>query len=338
MLRAARAGDRGLARCAPAAASRRSRAGSARRLRERGLRVAVLRHPMPYGDLERQRVQRFATRADLDAARCTDRGARGVRAAPRGRQRRLRRRRLRGASSPRAEQEADVIVWDGGNNDFPFVRPDLHIVVVDALRPGAGRRLSPGRGRAAHGRRRRRQQGRRGRRRADVQARRRRGARRSTRARRSCAPPRRSGSTTPPPCAAGACSSSRTARPSRTAACRTAPATSRPSRPARRRSSIRARLRRAGDRARCSRSYPHIGPVLPGDRLRRRRSSRRCAATIERADADVVVSATPIDLAALVALDKPVVRARYEFADAGEPTLGALVDGFLARGGGRRPG
>jgi predicted GTPase len=55
------------------------------------------------------------------------------------------------------------------------------------------------------------------------------------------------------------------------------------------------------------------------------------AETIERADADVVVAATPIDLAALLPIRKPVVRARYEYADAGEPTLGAAVDAFLAR-------
>ena len=66
-----------------------------RRLRSRGLRVAVIRHPMPYGDLERQAVQRFADRADLAAGALHGRGARGVRAASRGRQRRVRRRRLR---------------------------------------------------------------------------------------------------------------------------------------------------------------------------------------------------------------------------------------------------
>jgi len=65
-------------------------------------------------------------------------------------------------------------------------------------------------------------------------------------------------------------------------------------------------------------------------------ASSRLRATLNRAEADVVVSATPLDLAALVALDTPVVRARYEFADAGDPTLGALVDRFLACGGGRR--
>lgn len=105
-----------------------------RRLRARGLRVAVLRHPMPYGDLVRERVQRFATLADLDAAGCTNEEREeyephiafgnvvfaGVDYA---------------AILERAEAEANIIVWDGGNNDLPFVKPDLHVVVVDALRP-----------------------------------------------------------------------------------------------------------------------------------------------------------------------------------------------------------
>ena len=77
--------------------------------------------------------------------------------------------------------------------------------------------------------------------------------------------------------------------------------------------------------------YPHIGLVLPAvgyddDQLGLRE-------TIIAAAADVVVAATPLDLAALIALDKPIVRARYEFADAGEPTLGALVDAFVGRTG-----
>jgi predicted GTPase len=77
--------------------------------------------------------------------------------------------------------------------------------------------------------------------------------------------------------------------------------------------------------------HPHIGPVLPavGYDAAQLEELRE---TINRAAADVVVAATPLDLAALIALDKPVVRARYEFADAGEPTLGSLVDAFLARG------
>src|SRR5690606_6014459 len=113
------------------------------RLLARGLRVAVIRHPMPYGDLARQAVQRFASRADLDAADCTieereeyepDIAAGGVVWA--------------GVDYARilteAEREADLILWDGGNNDFPFLRPDLHLVLVDPLRAGHERSWHPG--------------------------------------------------------------------------------------------------------------------------------------------------------------------------------------------------
>ncbi|MHA1113877.1 MAG: GTPase, partial [Alphaproteobacteria bacterium] len=105
-----------------------------RLLRDAGHAVAVIRHPMPYGDLARQGVQRFADRADLAAADCTIEereeyephiaaGAvvfAGIDYA---------------AILAAAEAEADILLWDGGNNDFPFLRPDLHIVLVDALRP-----------------------------------------------------------------------------------------------------------------------------------------------------------------------------------------------------------
>ncbi len=104
-------------------------------LRERKLRYVVIRHPMPYGDLERQKVQRFATLDDLDENDCTIEereeyephikdGAvvyAGIDYAE----------ILR-----RAEKEADIILWDGGNNDLSFIKPDLQFVVADALRPG----------------------------------------------------------------------------------------------------------------------------------------------------------------------------------------------------------
>jgi predicted GTPase len=76
--------------------------------------------------------------------------------------------------------------------------------------------------------------------------------------------------------------------------------------------------------------HPHIGPVLPAMGY----DAAQLAAlgdTIRRAEADVVVTATPIDLVALVHVEKPVVRACFEVADAGEPTLGTFVDAFLAR-------
>jgi predicted GTPase len=105
--------------------------------------VVAIRHPMPYGDLAAQAVQRFASYADMDAADCTieereeyepyvERGAviyAGVDYE---------------AILRQAEAEADVIIWDGGNNDFPFYKPDLHIVVTDPHRAGHELRYHPG--------------------------------------------------------------------------------------------------------------------------------------------------------------------------------------------------
>ena len=112
-------------------------------LRDAGKRVAVLRHPMPYGDLAKQAVQRFERYEDLEAADATIEereeyephlAAGNLVFAGIDYERILR----------AAEQEADVIVWDGGNNDTPFIKPDLHIVVVDPHRPGHELRYHPG--------------------------------------------------------------------------------------------------------------------------------------------------------------------------------------------------
>ena len=104
-------------------------------LRELGLKTVAIRHPMPYGDLERQRVQRFATYADLTEQGCTIEEreeyephiANGV-VIYAGED--------YAAILEEAEKEADVIVWDGGNNDVPFIRPDLWICIADPHRPG----------------------------------------------------------------------------------------------------------------------------------------------------------------------------------------------------------
>jgi len=112
-------------------------------LKSMGKKVVAIRHPMPYGELARQGVQRFASYADLDRHKCTieereeyephlDRGTivyAGV---------------DYGEILAKAEMEADVIVWDGGNNDFAFYRPDLQIVVADPHRPGHERSYHPG--------------------------------------------------------------------------------------------------------------------------------------------------------------------------------------------------
>jgi predicted GTPase len=112
-------------------------------LKSMGKRVVVVRHPMPYGDLKAQAVQRFAEYADLDRYKCTieereeyephlDRG--NVVYAGVDYEAILR----------QAEQEADVVLWDGGNNDVPFFRPNLHIVVADPHRAGHEVTYHPG--------------------------------------------------------------------------------------------------------------------------------------------------------------------------------------------------
>lgn len=112
-------------------------------LLQAGLRVALVRHPMPYHDLESIAVQRFATLADIDASN------------PTIEEREEYERPVEmgmimyagvdyGAILEQAQEEADVVIWDGGNNDFSFFRPDLTIVVVDPLRPGHALRYHPG--------------------------------------------------------------------------------------------------------------------------------------------------------------------------------------------------
>lgn len=112
-------------------------------LAAKGLKVVVVRHPMPYGDLTAQRVQRFATHEDLDLHQCTieereeyephiERGNivyAGV---------------DYGAILEQAQAEADVILWDGGNNDFSFYVPDLTITIADPHRPGHELLYHPG--------------------------------------------------------------------------------------------------------------------------------------------------------------------------------------------------
>jgi predicted GTPase len=112
-------------------------------LQKMGKKVVAVRHPMPYGDLVRQRVQRFGTYADLDLQNCTieereeyephlDRGIvvyAGV---------------DYDAILKQAEDEAEILLWDGGNNDLPFFKPDLHIVVADPHRAGHEMTYYPG--------------------------------------------------------------------------------------------------------------------------------------------------------------------------------------------------
>ena len=297
-----------------------------RRLRERGLRVAVIRHPMPYGDLERQAVQRFADRADLAAGRCT-----------------LEEREeyephlavgnvvYAGVDYARivaaAQAEADLNVWDGGNNDFPFVRPDLHIVLVDPLRPGDETGHHPGEAVL---------------RMADVVVIAKTNAAAAADVTRVAEAARRLNPRAPIVRAASPVRLDDPAavRGRRVVVVEDGPSTTHGGMPygagyiaaieGGAAEVVHPRAYAAPEIAALYSDYPRLGPVLPAIGY----SPEQLAAlarSIDAVPAEVVVSGTPIDLAALVRLAKPVVRARYEFAEVETPGLGGEIDRFLAR-------
>ncbi|MGB9561539.1 MAG: GTPase, partial [bacterium] len=112
-------------------------------LKDAGYRVIIVRHPMPYGDIRRQIVQRFETSDDLDKQNCTIE------------EREEYEPHIRNGYVVysgvdyehvlrQAEKEADIIIWDGGNNDFPFYKPDIHITVADPHRVGNELSYYPG--------------------------------------------------------------------------------------------------------------------------------------------------------------------------------------------------
>ncbi len=305
-----------------------------RRLRERGLRVAVIRHPMPYGDLAAQRVQRFASMEDIAAADATIEEREeyephiaagtvvfaGVDYA---------------AILEQAQREADVLVWDGGNNDFPFLRPDLHIVLTDALRPLDAARYHPGEAtlrmadvvvvakvNAAAA--------------ADIEQATREAKRLNPRATivRGASPVVLDDAESVRGRSVLVVDDGPTLTHGGMAygagyvAAVEAGATVVDPRPY-----AAPSIREALDQ------HPHLADVLPalGYGAAQLEALRQ---SIAAAPVDFVVSGTPIDLAALVDVPQRILRARYEFEDAGEPSLGAVVDAALERmlkDQGRRP-
>ncbi|MCC6779070.1 MAG: GTPase [Hyphomicrobiales bacterium] len=294
-----------------------------RHLRQRGRRVAVLRHPMPYGDLVAARAQRFASVADLDAARCTAEereeyephiAAGNVVLAG-----------VDYADVLRlAEAEADVIVWDGGNNDFPFIRPDLHIAVADALRPHQVATHHPGETVA---------------RMADVLVINKVDSAtaenvellvRELRAVNASATIVRAASPITLDDAAAV-------KGARVLVVEDGPTITHGGMPhgagylaavAAGAVIVDPRLSAATGLRRLFETYPHIGEVLPAVGYDRAQLAD-LKATIEAADIDAVIAATPVDLARLLQLSRKVVRARYELAEVDEPSLTGLVDDFL---------
>jgi len=297
-----------------------------RRLRDRGCKVAVLRHPMPYGDLVRERVQRFATLSDLDAAGCTVEEREEyephiafgnlvfagvdyatILAAARG--------------------EADIIVWDGGNNDFPFIRPDLHIAVADALRPDQVATHHPGEAVA---------------RMANVLVVNKVDAASEEQVQTVIDELRAVNPTAP---IVRARSPARLDDPAVVNGRRVLVVEDGPTithggmaygagyvaaSAAGAASIVDPRDSAVPEIDAVFRAYPHIGLVLPAVGYGPAQLAA-LAATIDNSAADIVVSATPIDLARLVHIDKPVVRVRYDYAENGAPGLSTFVDEFITR-------
>lgn len=298
------------------------------RLKDMGIKVAVIRHPMPYGDLDRQSVQRFSVSADLDAAECTIEEREeyephlkignvvyaGVDYA---------------AIVAQAEAEADIILWDGGNNDFSFIRPDLNIVLVDPLRPGHETTHHPGEAVL---------------RMADI----------VLVAKTNSAPTQDIQLVTDAarrinPRATVVRGASpvflddpETVRGKRVLVIEDGPTITHggmsygagfvAATEAKAAEIVDPRSVATEDFARVFAKYPHIGAVLPAlgyfpSQLRALRD------TINAADVDVVVDASPCDLSTLINIDKPVVKVTYKFEETGEPRLSDLMDRFLREQG-----
>ena len=302
------------------------------KLREQGIRVAAIRHPMPYGDLTRQAVQRFASEADLDAAEATIEereeyepylamGATihaGVDYA---------------AILAEAEREADVILWDGGNNDLPFYRSDLHFVLLDACRPGHEITYHPGEANF---------------RRADVlvinkvDA----AAEEDVEAIRSRAESLRPGvpillgempqQVDDPAAIEGARVVIVGDGPTLTHGGMATGAGTLAARRFGAAEIVEARPYAVGELAEAFARFPHLGPEVPALGYSERQV-QDLEATLSRTPADLILDATPARLANRIRLDKPVVRVEYAFAERGT-SLDALLGDFVDRHVDRRSG
>jgi predicted GTPase len=278
-----------------------------RRLRERGLSAAVVRHPMPYGDLERQAVQRFVTREDLDRADCTIEEREEYEphlAAGNAVYAGVDYERIVAS----ADQDADVLLWDGGNNDFPFVRPDLHIVLVDTLRPSQVDSHHPGEAVL---------------RMADIIVLAKSDAASAAQVDEAGVGARHINPRAPIVHGASPVwlDDAQAVRGKRVLVVEDGPTL------------IHGGMSwGAGYAAARAAGAASIGPVLAA-RGYSAEQRTALAAAIESSDAQIVVSGTPHDLGATLHLAKPVVRAHYEFREVGEPGLWSYVEQYLSSRG-----
>jgi predicted GTPase len=281
---------------------------------------------MPYGDLEAARVQRFASISDMDYAHCTAEEREeydshisqgfvvfaGVDYAE----------ILRAA-----ESEADILIWDGGNNDFSFVRPTLQVTVADALRPRQIRTHHPGEAVA---------------RKADILVINKVDGASSSDVQLAKEELRSINAAAPIVLAASPVKLDDTAavRGKRVVVIEDGPTLTHGGMSygagyvAARAAGAAAIVDPRGAASPAIKSmyaaYPHVGPVLPAVGYSAEQL-RAVEETLNNADAEVVVSATPFDIARVLHIVKPVIRARYEYAETGEPKLSTLIDAFMGR-------
>ena len=295
-------------------------------LQASGKRVVAVRHPMPYGDLVRQKVQRFAAHEDLDRHECTieereeyephiDRGTivyAGV---------------DYGAILSEAEKEADVILWDGGNNDLPFYLADLEIVVTDPLRPGHELRYFHGEANL---------------RRADVVV----INKVSNATPEGLATVRRNIAEVNPRARVIEADSPVTVSdpamvkgkkvlviedgPTLTHGEMTYGAGVVAARQHGAAELVDPRPYAVGKLAETFRKYPNTGPVLPAMGYGEEQT-RDLEATVKATPCDLVVIGTPIDLRRILSFDKPTVRVTYDLAERGKPDLAEVLAPILAR-------
>jgi predicted GTPase len=290
-----------------------------------GLRVALVRHPMPYGDLEAMRVQRFGSLAEIDASHPTIEEREEYEAPVE-----LGMVVYAGvdyeAVLEQAQAEADVILWDGGNNDLPFFRPDVHIVVVDPLRAGQELHYHPGEanlrladvvvvnkldsaGPAALERVL-----------ADVAA-----ANPGATVIRAASPI----TIDEGPPIAGRCVLCVEDGPTITHGGMPFGAATVAAEHEGAKMRVDPRCTAVGSIARVFEDYPHIGAVLPamgyGDE-----QLAELEATINATDCDVVVTGTPIDLGRLIESRHPIRHVRYELDEIGRPTLADALAPIVA--------
>jgi len=286
-----------------------------------GKTVVVVRHPMPYGDLTRQVVQRFATLADISAQNCTIEEREEYEPVVR-----MGAVVYAGVDYEKilrqAETEADVIVWDGGNNDTPFYRPDIHIVLFDPHRAGHETTYHPGETNMlmAHI--------------AVINK------VDSAEAAQVAAVEATITAHNPSADIVLADSEVLADNPGAITGKRVLVVEDGPTLThgemafgagviaARRHGAtelVDPRPYLVGAIKDTFAAYPGIGPVLPAMGYSKRQIAD-LEATINRTDCDVVVSATPIDLGSLVHIDRPTVRVTYEYQDHGAPTLASLLE------------